>query len=321
MYEQKNLNVQQNKQLKQVSSEGSKDSHPAEIIQRFKICPLSNTQSEIIQLQKSIGTQEVIQPMRINRSISNDANPIQRIVAHGLAPDTRVYSIKYKCIGTIERETETGYMVRITHIGLPWVNEHTYAELEIPAAAAAVAAVTPEPEPSEEDMASVDSESDLVGGMPKSEFLAALDRMAKLPSKPLGPPRIRRAEKQFVPKSAVISKNINGNNNDCVIAAFRTARPGVDDTAIIRTVTSTEDGINLVARVYGMRSIEPRLLPQFLKTGKTAFINAHSLGGASYHAYAALGMDESGMVIAWDTDNDEHDIKLIPIELIWLAFI
>ncbi|WP_157644788.1 hypothetical protein [Burkholderia ubonensis] len=164
-------------------------------------------------------------------------------------------------------------------------------------------------------------------------YLAALDEQSKKNSgRSLGGPRVTIYDQPWRPLGATLSRDVNGHNNDCVIAAFRTAKPGVNDVAVTSLVTSTEQGISRAASVYGMRKIAPAMLSSILpdtttemrKGGRRAFINAPALGGHGgrhYHAYTAIGVDKAtGKIIAWDTDNDHADLKLVPIELIWLAY-
>lgn len=157
-------------------------------------------------------------------------------------------------------------------------------------------------------------------------YLAALDqRTASQTVSPLGGARVTPYQGPLPkPRDAKTSWTVSGNNSECVLAAFRTAKPGINDSELVSTMTSTEGGIAQVARVYDMRPIDPSQLAVELQKGKRAFINAPSLGGAAgrYHAYTAIGVDPAtGKIIAWDTDNDHADLKLVPIELIWLAYV
>ena len=124
---------------------------------------------------------------------------------------------------------------------------------------------------------------------------------------------------QHRPSGATLSRDVSGHNQDCVIAAFRTVKPGINDLDLASQMTNTEEGIAKVAQVYGMSKIEPDKLPTVLQKGRRAFINAPSLGDPSrYHA--AIGLDASGKIIAWDPDNDHADLKLVPVKLVWLAY-
>jgi hypothetical protein len=157
----------------------------------------------------------------------------------------------------------------------------------------------------------------------RMRLLEQLNQPSQGLAAPLGGPRITVAppELQKIPKGAVHSRQVNGHNNDCVLAAFRTVKSGVDDNSLMNSMTSTEDGIATVAQVYNMNSISSDELVTRLNRGQRAFINAHALSGKSYHAYAALGIDvTTGKVIAWDTDSTQQNIKLVPIDLIWKIY-
>jgi len=86
-------------------------------------------------------------------------------------------------------------------------------------------------------------------------------------------------------------------------------------------LTSEESAIEYLAGQYGLSKVHPSDLPMYLRDGKRAFINAESLDGNGYHAYAALGIDQkTGKIIAWDTDSNHANIKLVPTEKVWLAY-
>lgn len=199
------------------------------------------------------------------------------------------------------------------------------AAIPVAASGAGGSYAPPHPAPAKHSMFSLlhapSQDDGMVDGMSKSDYLAALDKQAEKPEKPLGGPRVTTSKHQFRPTGATISKQVNGHNNDCVLAAFRTVKPGINDDALVMKMTSTEEGIALVAHVYGMRTVSKKVLVETLRSGGRAFINVPALGGGGYHAYAALGIDvETGKIIAWDTDNNHADIKLVPIELVWLAY-
>lgn len=143
------------------------------------------------------------------------------------------------------------------------------------------------------------------------------------------------------PPWACISTDIAGSNQDCVLAAFRSASSRkVDESSINRLNTSSDDGIRFVARLYGMgrisseqlMSLLPRIEPQQISKytqgtnpkARRAFIQAPALDGVRgrYHAYAAVGIDtKTKKVIAWDPDENHRDFKLVPPSLIELIFI
>jgi len=153
----------------------------------------------------------------------------------------------------------------------------------------------------------------------KQKYLEQLSQQA--PMAPLGGPRISIAPNQFEPEDAVHSMQVAGHNNDCVLAAFRTVKPKINDSSLVDKMTSTEEGIKRVAYTYSMNRIDQEQLRMLLTSGKRAFITAGALYGQGYHAYAALGLDQkTGKVIAWDTDFTQRDIKLVPFELIHLIY-
>jgi hypothetical protein len=143
------------------------------------------------------------------------------------------------------------------------------------------------------------------------------------------------------PPWAWTSKQIGGSNQDCVLAAFRSASSRArDESSMSGFNTSSDDGIRAVARLYGMSSIKatqlrerlppiaPNQIRQYMGAGnpKTsrAFIQAPALDNKAgrFHAYAALGIDsQTHKVIAWDPDADHADLKLVPISLIELTFV
>ncbi|HET6254628.1 MAG TPA: hypothetical protein VFE32_11165 [Puia sp.] len=153
-------------------------------------------------------------------------------------------------------------------------------------------------------------------------YLEDLDKRAKEgPKGPLGGiPRITTSSFK-PPAGAVTSKSVNKNNNECVLAAFRSAKPGVNDRDLLDKMTSTEEGIAMTGKVYGMVKISAADLKGILKAGKRAFINAPAMEGSGYHAYAAFGIDDkTGKIIAWDPDNTHADVKLVPFELVISAY-
>lgn len=139
--------------------------------------------------------------------------------------------------------------------------------------------------------------------------------------------------------NAYVSSSVAGSNQDCVIAAFRTAKGRqLDENSISGFNTSTDEGIAVVARIYGMSRIRRdelrRLLPELSPNeppkadARRAFIQAPAVSGMSgrYHAYAAIGIhSRTGKIIAWDTDSVEQEargakFKLVPFSLVELAY-
>lgn len=178
--------------------------------------------------------------------------------------------------------------------------------------------------------------------MTSAEMLEALNRPVTnrgplLPKITLYPGWVRSK-----PVWAIGSQQVEGSNQDCVIAAFRSAKgESRNESPLDGRMTSTDEGIRAVAALYGMREIQARDLENNLPkvdrnqqwqeyatkidpNHKRAFIQAPALYGGprNYHAYAAFAIDrETRKVIAWDPDNNHLDLKLVPISLIKLTFI
>ena len=141
------------------------------------------------------------------------------------------------------------------------------------------------------------------------------------------------------PKWAWGSEDIDGSNQDCVLAAFRSVKgEKAGESAVNSRATSTDQGIRTVAQIYEMREIKietlrrelPRIRPseigKYMASSEhtRAFVQAPAMDNkrGSYHAYAAIGIDhDSRRVIAWDPDASELNLKLIPQSLIEMIFI
>lgn len=141
------------------------------------------------------------------------------------------------------------------------------------------------------------------------------------------------------PKWGWGSEDIDGSNQDCVLAAFRSVKGAkAGESAVSSLATSTDEGIRTVARIYEMKEIAigtlrrelPRIRPSEIKKytesseHTRAFVQAPAIDNKKgrYHAYAAIGIDhDSRKVIAWDPDASDLDLKLIPQSLIEMIFI
>lgn len=147
------------------------------------------------------------------------------------------------------------------------------------------------------------------------------------------PPAITNYLHSYRPDGVWDSRQIAGSNQDCVLAAFRSVKRGVaeGESRFASMMTSRSEDIANLAQVYHMELVGPETLPSFLPAlgdrqrppyGATrAFISTRAASGPGRHAYAAIGFDtKSGKIVAWDPDDNEKNLKLVPMSFIVKAY-
>jgi len=147
------------------------------------------------------------------------------------------------------------------------------------------------------------------------------------------PPAITNYLRSYRPDGAWDSKQIAGSNQDCVLAAFRSVKRGIaeGESRFASKMTSRSEDIASLAQAYHMESVDRETLPSFLPAlmdrqgppaGATrAFISTRAASGPGRHAYAAIGVDtKTGKIVAWDPDDNEKNLKLVPMSFIIKAY-
>ncbi|MGN6232616.1 MAG: hypothetical protein ACTHNZ_15815 [Trinickia sp.] len=147
------------------------------------------------------------------------------------------------------------------------------------------------------------------------------------------PPAITNYLRSYRPDGSWDSKQIAGSNQDCVLAAFRSVKRGIaeGESRFASKMTSRSEDIASLAQAYHMESVDRETLPSFLPAlmdrqgppaGATrAFISTRAASGPGRHAYAAIGVDtKTGKIVAWDPDDNEKNLKLVPMSFIIKAY-